>query len=201
MAPNLEKIYIILLNILILTLISSKSYSQSPILLQNPSFEDVPSDATVPHGWLPCAERTTPDILPGFWGVYLEPEQGETYIGLITRENSTSESIGQRLPEVLAQGQCYEMSLFLAKSNNYTGYSRPVHLRIWLSESKCEKQHLIYDSGLVKNTEWELHKFEFSPNHPAQYIMIEAFISDENFSHKGNILIDQISPIFKCKRV
>ena len=46
------------------------------ILLDNPSFEGEPKDATTPIGWLECEKGTTPDILPGFWGVYLQPYDG-----------------------------------------------------------------------------------------------------------------------------
>lgn len=201
MGPNLEKIYIILLNILILNTFSLELNAQSAILLQNPSFEDAPSDASMPQGWMACAERTTPDILPGYWGVYLEADQGETYVGLITRENSTYESIGQRLPESLAQGQCYQMSLSLARSRKYTGYSAAVKLRIWVSDNKCDKQQMIYESPLIKNSDWENHSFEFIPEIEGKYIQLEAHISDELFNHKGNILMDNISSIVKCKRV
>ena len=68
----------------------------SQIYLTNASFEGEPQDATVPTGWFACELGTTPDILPGFWGVYSESSEGETYLGLITREDGTFESIGQR---------------------------------------------------------------------------------------------------------
>ena len=59
------------------------------ITILNSSFEGEPADATVPQGWMACQEGTTPDILPGYWGVYTYPANGDTYLGLITRGNGT----------------------------------------------------------------------------------------------------------------
>ena len=39
------------------------------IWLENASFEDEPQDATMPQGWRGWKKGTTPDILPGSWGV------------------------------------------------------------------------------------------------------------------------------------
>src|SRR5689334_15278944 len=59
--------------------LSLRLFSQV-IELFNPSFEDTPQDATMPQGWTGCKEGTTPDILPGFWGVYTPPSDGQTYV-------------------------------------------------------------------------------------------------------------------------
>ena len=63
------------------------------IEIPNASLEDQASDATTPQGWYPCEPNTTPDILPGFWGVYLPAQNGETYVGLISRSDGSFESI------------------------------------------------------------------------------------------------------------
>ena len=52
------------------------------IWLENASFEDEPQDATMPQGWRGWKKGTTPDILPGSWGVYLEPYDGDSYVDL-----------------------------------------------------------------------------------------------------------------------
>lgn len=52
----------------------------------NPSFEGEPRDAITPLGWIGCEDGTTPDILPGPWGVYLPASEGQTYMGLIVRK-------------------------------------------------------------------------------------------------------------------
>lgn len=170
------------------------------IEIANASFEGEPADATVPQGWMPCKEGTTPDILPGYWGVYTEPADGDTYVGLITRQNNTWESIGQRLPAALEKGNCYTLALDLAHSDTYSGYNGPLRLRIWISTAKCRKDQLIFESPLIEHTDWQTYKVKFTPDENFRYILLEAFHSEEEFAYRGNILIDRISPIQGCDR-
>jgi hypothetical protein len=169
--------------------------------LNNASFEDDPADATVPMGWFACAQGTTPDILPGFWGVYNEASDGDTYLGLITRENGTYESIGQRFKQILKKGECFSFTLDLALSDQYAGYGYPIYLRIWISDHQCEMEQLIFKSKKITSENWQKHKVEFKPKTNVEYIKIEAFYSDDKFSYQGSILIDNISPIIRCNRV
>lgn len=171
------------------------------ITVQNPSFEDEPSDATVPQGWHACQPLTTPDILPGYWGVYDEPNEGETYVGIITRENGTFESFGQRLSAPVGKNECHNFTIDLAHSFIYAGYSNPIKLRIYLGNTKCDREQLIFESPLITHAEWKTYEVEFRPKEAYQYIIIEAFIKEGNFSHKGNILIDHLSSIVFCSRV
>ena len=171
---------------------------QAQITVVNPSFEDEPSDATTPQGWFPCEELTTPDIFPGFWGVYNEPSHGYTYVGIITRENGTFESFGQRLSHTLKEKACYYASIDLAHSIIYSGYNKPIKLRIYLGENKCSKDQLIFESPVIKQMTWKTFKFEFNPEANYDYIILEAYYKDGRFSHKGNILIDNLRPILRC---
>lgn len=170
-------------------------------ILQNSSFEDEPADATMPQGWFACQDATTPDILPGYWGVYTEASEGDTYVGLITRSSGTFESIGQRIPEKLEKGDCYQFKIDLAHSDNYSGYNKPVKLRIWLGDKKCSRDQLIFESKTITNEEWETFKVEFNAESNSKYIFLEAFYRYTKFNHKGNILIDNMTPIVNCSRV
>ncbi len=168
--------------------------------LLNPSFEGEPQDATVPTGWLPCQPGTTPDILPGVWGVYQEASHGNTFVGLITREDGSWESIGQRLKTPLEAGECYTFSLDLAYSGTYAGYNLPLKLRIWGAEAKCGKDLMVWESPMIKHRSWKRYKVEFVTKKKVNYILLEAFYSEGRFSHRGNILIDNISSIQGCNR-
>jgi hypothetical protein len=174
-------------------------YGQN-IELINGSFEGLPADATVPQGWMSCKEGTTPDILPGYWGVYDYPSDGETFLGLITRSNNTWEVIGQRLPEALIKGRCYNWSLDLAHSNTYCGYHGPLRLRVWLSKSKCGRDQLMFESPLIEHTFWQTYKVRFIPEADYQYIMLEAYHPEDPVLYQGNILLDALSPIRGCDR-
>lgn len=175
-------------------------HTEAQIKVKNPSFEDTPSDAIVPKSWTPCQEYTTPDILPGFWGVYKKPTHGNTYMGLITRENGTFESIGQRLSESTKSSECYEFNLQLSYSKIYAGYNKPIYLRIWLGKNMCDRGQLIYQSALINHEQWKKYNVNFKSEKAYRYILIEAFYKEDIFSHKGNILLDQMSTIKLCNR-
>ncbi len=170
------------------------------IYLVNPSFEGDPQDATVPVGWFPCREGTTPDILPGFWGVFTEASEGETFVGLITREDGSWESIGQRLPETLKAGECYSLSVDLAHSLTYAGYNEPVRLRVWGGTEKCGQDQLLFDSGRVEGGEWQSFETDFTTKGPIRYLLLEAYFHEQGKLARGNVLIDNIGPVRKCIR-
>lgn len=177
------------------------SFCVAQITVINPSFEDEPADATTPQGWSPCDELTTPDIFPGFWGVYNEPSHGETYVGIITRENGTFESFGQRLSGTLKAKTCYFTEIDLAHSIIYSGYNKPIKLRIFLGKNKCSKDQLIFESPAINHMKWKTFKFDLIPEQDYDYIILEAYYIDGPFSHKGNILIDNLRPFLRCGRV
>jgi hypothetical protein len=185
--------------ILILVLISSVStYAQ--IELINPSFEGIkPQDATMPIGWLGCKSGTTPDILPGPWGVIKEPSEGETYLGLITRKDNSWESITQRLSKEITGGKCYSIKMDLAYSIRYPMHNSPVTLRVYGTMDKCKEAELLFTSELIDNTDWETFEFLFKPNKNFRYILFEAYYpGDEKIG--GNVLIDNIQLIKECGR-
>ncbi len=187
--------------LLIFTITCGFSQIIAQASLVNPSFEDDPSDATMPKGWLACNSGTTPDILPGYWGQYMEADHGDTYLGLITRSNSTSESIGQRLSTHLDPSSCYGFKIALAKAGLYAGYKKPIKLRVWLGSSKCSKDLLIYESPLVEHLDWKDYIIKFNTDEKTyKYIIFEAFHKEGSYSHMGNILLDNISTISRCGR-
>ncbi len=171
------------------------------IQLDNPSFEGELEDATLPNGWLDCNAGTTPDILPGSWGVYNEPSDGESYMGLITRQDRTWESVGQRLSKPIKKGDCYSLSVDLAHSKTYTGYDQPVKLRIWGGQTRCNRGQLLWESEVIDHSDWETYEFFLQPKSTFNYIIIEAYFpNDKPVPHKGNILIDNLSEIEDCER-
>ena len=170
------------------------------IKLVNPSFEQAPAEATVPRGWMRCSEVSTPDILPGPWGVDNEAHDGETYVGIITRANGTYEHLVQLLTKPLQANQCYKTHLYLAHSYTYYGYTKPIKLRIWLGHYPCNRAQLIYESPFVDHKEWKRYEFEFVPKENYQYIYIEAWYKALFRDHKGNILIDGMGDIVPCSR-
>ncbi|MFK8103784.1 MAG: hypothetical protein AB8G15_14715 [Saprospiraceae bacterium] len=181
--------------------LSLSTLGTAQIRLENPSFEGEPQDATMPAGWHACAQGTTPDILPGAWGVRQEASDGDTYMGLITRDDGSWESVGQRLSEPLEAKECYNISMDLARSDTYLGYSMPLKLKIWGCKTKCSKDQLLGETDFIKHTDWKRYPFAFVPNEAYNYIIFEAqYISGISFAYKGNILVDNCSTIDRCTR-
>jgi len=191
----MNKLLIVFFNLILISSLSGQ------VLLDNPSFEGEPEDATMPNGWLDCKKGTTPDILPGSWGVYNEPSEGETYIGLITRPDRTWESIGQRLSSPLEKGTCYNMYVDLAHSKTYTGYNKSVILRVWGSRTRCSRDQLLWKSDVIYHSDWETYLLEFKTKSTYNYIIFEAYFPNEGGrAIKGNILLDNVSDIEVCER-
>jgi len=186
--------------VLFFLLLLAPGLTSGQIHLRNASFEGDPQDATVPVAWLPCERGTTPDILPGFFGVFTEPSEGETFVGLITREDGSWESIAQRLDQPLHGGECYEFSLDLARSTTYADYNQPIKLRVWAGRAKCSKDQLLLETGYIDHINWENYETQFAAESALHYLILEAHYREGPFSHKGNILIDNISPIKECAR-
>ena len=192
------KVFIFLIFCFLLTLMEN---ANAQIVLTNPSIEGEPQDATMPIGWFGCAMGTTPDILPGFWGVTTEPSEGETYMGLITREDGSYESVGQRLKEKIKKNLCYEFELDLARSSTYEGYNFPIRLKVYIGYDNCTKDQLIYSSPNIEHTEWKTYEVKFDVKKDARYIMFEAYYGEGlMFSYKGNVILDAISAINMCDR-
>jgi hypothetical protein len=183
------------LSLLLFSCTTTLALSQT--VLQNPSFEDEPSDAIIPHGWFMCSEGTTPDILPGFWGVDQKASEGNTYMGIISRPDGSYESIGQRLLPALEKGDCYAFSLDVAYSRAYAGYNQPIQLRVYLASSKCKREQLIYESKTISHKRWKKLKVEFTPEKEMKYIIIEAYAPSTT---RGNVLLDNMSDIRSCSR-
>jgi len=187
-------------SIFVLLLLAPLLGNTQNIYLINSSFEGDPQDATMPVGWHACERGTTPDILPGHWGVYQEASDGDTYVGLITRDDGSRESIGQRLKSPMAPKSCYKFEIDLARAGTYSTYNAPIRLRIWGGKTLGAKNQLLLQTGFVKHTFWKTYEVEFTTTDYINYIILEAYYSEDDSSPRGNILIDNISPIKACPR-
>lgn len=186
---------------LTLTLALFGQSGQQTIPIRNPSFEDTPGQSKLPKGWMSTTPGSTPDILPGAWGVQFMPQDGQTCLGLVTREDGTCEDIGQGLAQPLKAGKCYTFSIYLAHAPKYVGYNNPVRLRVWGGQSRGGKEMLLTSSPLVSHSDWKNYKFLFEPTKNVKYITLEAWYgAGTTFKYKGNILLDNCSPIDTCDR-
>ena len=130
------------------------------IVLINGSFEGTPQPGNPPAAWIDCGFRaeTPPDIqpqVPGrepFFRVTKPAYHGNTYLGMVVRENETYERVGQKLSRPLKKGRCYSFSIYLTRSLEYISashmsstelksFTTPVILRIYGGEGYCNQKN------------------------------------------------------------
>lgn len=186
---------------LFLSLASFSAQPSGKIFLRNPSFEDAAGSGKCPKGWHFTYQGSTPDIIPGAWEIMFPAQEGKTCVGLITREDGTREDIAQALAEPLVGGKCYAFTLYLAHAPKYVGYNKPTRLRIWGSAGKGGASQLLASSPLIDHTDWRQYKFELSPSANVTQLVFEAYYAPGVvFKYKGNLLLDNCSPLEKCIR-
>lgn len=193
-----------------------KAQESKTILLSNPSFEDYNRQGQPPRFWSDCGFRnqTPPDVQPGFFKVYQKANHGNTYLGLVVRDNDTWETVGQRLPEPLMQDECYSLSLDLCRSETYISKSQttlkeenftvPAKIRIWGGYGTCDKKELLGETEPINSTKWTRHKIKLTPKEGSyQYLMIEVYYKTPVlFPYNGHVLVDNASAITSvpCKK-
>jgi len=186
------------------------------IAIANPSFEDMPHRGTPESpgikGWYDCGQlrfrsETPPDIHPiDAWEVTMGPSEGDTYLGMVVRDNDSWESVAQRLELPVEDGKCYAFNIDLARSAYYMSgskktktlqnYTEPAVLRIWGGTGVCGQQELLGESVTVANNEWRTYEFKFEPNRTVNYITLEAFYKTPSlFPYNGHLLVDNASLI------
>jgi hypothetical protein len=184
------------------------------ITLTNPSFEDIPKCCTTPWGWYNVGDgkESPPDTQPGFFSVDKKAQHGSTYLGMVTRDNNTSESISQRLSNRMFRGKTYIFSIDLAQSKSYESVSRttgepsnyiaPSILNIWGGNSYGEKAELLSHSEPISNTNWQKFNFHLSPQKTNySFITLEAAYGLSKFiPQNGNILLDNCSDLILIEK-
>jgi outer membrane protein OmpA-like peptidoglycan-associated protein len=181
----------------------------APIVLTNPSFEDIPRSSTTPTGWYSCGQMkdSPPDIQPGFWQVTTPPQHGSSYLGLVVRDNESWEGVSQRLSRPLEINQCYELSMKLSKAPKYLSksplsvaevdFTTPTCVLIYGGNGYCNEMELLAKSTIITHARWVGYNFRLSPKKGNySYIFIKAYYKTPMlFAYNGHVLIDNLSPI------
>lgn len=194
------------------------------ITLSNPSFEDTPrlgSNVTPIKiiGWYDCGlmnfpSESAPDIHPkDFWGNRKQASHGETYLGIVVRDNETWESVSQKMSSPMKAGQCYRFSIELSRSSKYISgsrfeqlnngdtdkkydYTTPTVVRVWGGTGYCDTKELLAETVPVRHSEWKTYPFKLSPSFNHKVITIEAFYKvPVLFPYNGHVLVDNCSDI------
>ncbi len=182
-----------------------------PIRLENPSFEDIPAPGSQPSGWYDCGfpNESPPDTHPGkdsaFFNVTTPPQKGNSYLGLVTRDNDTWEAVSTPLARPLEAGTCYTFNLYLSRSQDYFSpnkrgekvyHTTPAVFRIWGGNSPCDKSEMLASTSVITHPRWVRYQFTFEPKKRLSWFILEAFYQTPVlFPYNGNILIDNASVI------
>ncbi len=185
---------------------SAATFAQTTIHLANPSFEGETRPATLPEGWLDFGfeNETPPDIQPGLFNCSVRPLHGNTYLGLVTRDNNTWERVGQQLESPLLKDSLYDFSLCLMASPFYfstsrmthgeVNYNGPVRLRIWGVNAAENIAELLAETPVVSGESWTRYNFSLTPVvKNLEIILLEACYGDAGRLTNGNLLIDNCS--------
>ena len=118
----------------------------------------------------------------GVLGCYLEPYDGDSYVGLITRGDGSYEVIGQQLKSPLKAKECYSFNLQLAHSKSYVNYNIPIRLRVYGANALGEKGQLLCESPSITHKDWKTYKFDIFIKEDYQYIVFEAYYAKGIFT-------------------
>jgi outer membrane protein OmpA-like peptidoglycan-associated protein len=186
----------------------AQGYKTFPLV--NPSFEGAPKNGMAPTGWIDCgfAGQTPVDIQPGFFKVDAKAKVGNTYLGMVVRDNDTYERVAQRLTFIMNAGDTYKFGAYLATSSTYlsmetidptakpNNHKTPCKLRIWGGNSYCNKEELLSETQLIAHNDWRLYNFSMIPNSNYTFIILEAFYKTPVLNpYNGNILLDGMTDI------
>jgi hypothetical protein len=208
------------LTLLLFSLSWMNLFSQLAVEFKNSSFEGKPDPGKIYiESWKDCGSIefrfvSPPDLQPGFFEVEMPPVDGLTYLGMVTRDDGTHESVCQKLKLKVLKDSLYHFSIYLAKSDKYispyrkliiknmvlkdieyvdVNYDQNVVLRIWGGNSECSKEELLYESFQVDHTSWKEYDVQFSPTkEDYKFISLEAYYPDEAKFTRGNLLLDFI---------
>lgn len=162
-----------------------------------------------PAGWRDCGfpGESAPDTQPcGAFGVTTLAADGNTYLGMVTRDNDTWEKAGNKLSSDMQAGMVYEFQIQLCRSEQYesasritnepANYTSPVVLRIFGGNKYCEKTQLLGVSPPIEHTEWGTYRFTLSPTEAYSHLLIEAYYAERLIeAYCGNLLVDNASDL------
>lgn len=157
--------------------------------------------------WSSCnfADKTPVDIQPGAFGVIKPAADGNKYISMVTRQDSTYEGISQKLKYPLIENTCYTFSLMATRDSHYVSniidrgntpfsFDRPVMLVLFGSDNPCGFGELLTHTPVINIYHWIKYSLSFQSNHTWKYLNIYAMPAG-NKPYNGHALLDHIGAL------
>lgn len=161
--------------------------------MPNPSFEGIYLQLGPPPDWEVCEFNSSPNVQPGKYSVFLPPSHGETYIGVYCRIDGTWEDLYSVLDVPLSKDSCYIFQIDMAYWPVLSfAPVDPCVVKIYGSNSTCDKTNLLWSSPPVDNQEWMTAEFMI---HNSEFditdLIIEAYWVG-TVPYRGYVLLDHI---------
>ncbi len=190
--------------------------AQATLSLKNPSFEGEAGGGRTPDQWEDCGflEESPPDVHPcGQFGVTQQAADGQSFLGLVARDNDSWECVGQQLQEPLQADSCYQLILQACRSEKYESFSQasgqpadfntPLLLRLWagFKDKNREGFELLTETPAIAHTDWREYSLSFSPGRNYDYLYLEAYYDKSRPGpYNGNVLVDDLSALGPCSQ-
>lgn len=191
---------------------------------ENPSFEENERGASiVPSGWLNFSQpktNTPLDIQPGYFGCKNSPVFGKNYVGLVMRQDGSTESMAQqfyKVPKDLKVGQkapkfpfkkdsFYLFSVWASWSPDYaspTPESEGVQLHFdgkgkleaFTMSGDLRELQTLAQSEYIRDTFWHRKYLLFQPEERDLTTIGIKISGSDHHPLNGNILVDNVSAI------
>ncbi len=183
------------------------AFAQSSEYITNPSFEDTPRQNYPPEGWFDCSfHNESPIDVHGyeseFFGVKELPADGETFVGMVTRDNETYEGISTKVLQPLLADSTYEISIMVKQASAYNSISRatsrpvnyinPTLLEAWAGQLSCQMNTFLWEYKVEGYGNWDLVTFNLTPEKNIRYLSLYARHPENAEYTNGHILIDDL---------
>lgn len=179
------------------------------ITLPNPSFEGTARHSSLPEGWLNAGhpDESPPDVFPNdFFGPKPDAADGETYLGLVTRDNATQEAVFAPLSNPMLAGRTYRLSVALARAEVYLSpsrtaevvdnFNRPVRLCIWGRNALGDQRELLAVTEPLPHPNWMEYHFDLRPSRSYTHLELGVtYAADAKLPYNGNLLMDRLSAL------
>ncbi len=183
---------------------------------ENASFEqDLSGHSKTPISWKNCGDFHSSSVdIHGYRKKFFQVSQGandgNNFVGMVTRTDGTYEALGQNLENSLDAGHTYSFSLFACRSQQYISrskssmkeenFNKPTILQVY-GGTDCNNSKLLISTAIIEHTNWAEYVLVFDAEEEIEFLLIEVnYDSAAEFSYDGNILIDNISPIYKISK-
>ena len=199
--------------------------SQDAFEIRNPSFEGKQARGTVLRSefesniqsWydtqIQDKKQSAPDIHahaePHIWEVTAAPSDGNTFLGMVARNDGSYEMIAQELTVPVSQMKCYSFSIDLMKSQTLkSGLNHVVETKNFTSDLKLlilggndgfVPDEVLHTSESVGHHDWKTYHISFRPTQQYKNLFLQVRCADSSFDDcLGNLLLDNIKDVLSA---